>query len=62
MANCENCLFYDKDNDELRRSGEDVVIIGEEEPDNHFCFAYTPIPAGVFNGAKDCPQYIPRSD
>ena len=60
MADCRNCAFYNAEVDEEHRAGEDVVIIGEEIPDNHFCFAYTPIPDGVYNGAKDCDQYTER--
>lgn len=59
MANCKRCAFYTKDGDELQRAHDDILVIGEEN-DHHFCFAYTPIPDGVFEGDKDCPHYTPR--
>ena len=60
MADCKNCLLYNADVDEMKRSGLDVLVVGKEEPDEHFCFAYSPIPEGVFDGGKDCEQYLQR--
>ena len=62
MTNCNDCHFYDVQADNDMRSGEDVAIIGKEPPDNHYCFAFAPIPAGVFEGQKECPKYIKRED
>ena len=62
MTNCKKCLFYNVDEDEMRRSGQDVIVDGKEPPDDHFCFAFTPIPDGYFSGARDCPKYLPRED
>lgn len=61
MANCKRCVFYTKDGDELRRAHDDIMVLGKEN-DHHFCFAYVPIPDGVFEGDKSCPNYTPRDD
>lgn len=61
MANCKNCAFYSKDGDELQRAHDDVLKVGTDN-DNHFCFAYVPIPQGVFEGNVECPQYTPKDE
>lgn len=58
MANCKGCVFYSREGDELRRAHDDVMVVGESN-DNHFCFAFTPIPDGVFDTDKECPNYTP---
>lgn len=60
MTDCKKCLFYDAQTDENYRSGQDVAIVGEEVPDDHFCLAFTPIPNGYFEGVKDCPKFLER--
>lgn len=62
MAHCDRCLFYSKADDELMRSHDDVIIVGQEQKDRHYCFAFEPIPDGVFNGEKDCPNYTPSKE
>lgn len=57
MANCKKCAFYSKDGDELRRAHDDVMVVGKDN-DNHYCFAFEPIPQGVFDGDKDCPNFV----
>ena len=58
MADCRKCFFYSKEFDEAKQEINDVVIIGENTEDQHFCDAYSPIPDGVFNGPKDCPKFL----
>ena len=60
MTDCRKCAFYDPEMDEQRRSGEDIVIVGQETPDNHFCYSYTPMPEGYFEGKRDCPLFYER--
>ena len=60
MTDCSKCLFYNPENDEEHRSGQDVVIVGQEEPDNHYCFAFEPIPKKYFEGKAQCPKFIER--
>lgn len=62
MSDCRKCVFYNADDDEMQRDGQDIAIVGGDPPDNHFCFAFTPIPNGYFEGAKDCPKYLQRKD
>lgn len=60
MANCKNCVFYSQSGDELQRAHDDVLKVGREENDRHFCFAYVPIPDGVYESGKECPTYTPN--
>ena len=60
MTDCKKCLFYSSEDDEQIRSGQDVVIVGQDPPDDHFCYAYTPIPNGYFAGREDCPKFLPK--
>lgn len=45
MKQCQKCIFYDKEYDELFQSGDDIVIIGEEDKEKHYC--------RLFDGAID---------
>ena len=58
MTDCRKCLFYDPAYDEMRRGGLDIAKVGEETPDDHFCFTFEPIPEGYFDGRKDCPKFL----
>ena len=60
MANCKDCFFYSEEQDTFRREYNDTVVVGEDIDNQHFCDAFSPIPKGVFNGSKDCPNYLPK--
>lgn len=62
MANCKKCVFYDAENDELKRRHDDILIIGAGDNDRHFCFAFQPIPDGVFETDKECDSFISDND
>lgn len=58
MKQCEDCLFYDAQYDKMRRRGDDVVRVGQERKDRHFCQAYkNGIPENVFNDMEVCKRY-----
>jgi hypothetical protein len=40
MANCKKCPFYDSEYDELRQSGNDTIIEGQEHKEHHFCIMH----------------------
>ena len=58
MHDCRKCLFYNAQFDEMRRERDDVVVIGQGEPDRHYCDLFTPIPPGVFEGEVDCESFV----
>ena len=58
MADCKKCVFYSEENDELRRSHNDVLILGESNEDVHFCFAFDQIPEKTFETEKACPSFV----
>lgn len=60
MTNCKECLWYDPGQDEMKRSGEDVAFVGKEPPDNHYCLPYNPIDPDVWDGKKNCDQFVRR--
>lgn len=37
MKQCKQCIFYDKEYDILRQSGDDIIIEGQDEVEKHFC-------------------------
>ena len=55
-------MWYDREQDEMKRSGNDVVFVGEEPPDNHYCMPYNPIERNVWDGKKNCDQFVKRTD
>lgn len=59
MENCKKCPFYDSEYDELLQSGEDVLVIGQEGVEKHYCRMYDhPIDPDITNGKKICKFYI----
>lgn len=48
-------MFYDKDYDELRQSGDDIVKKGESEKEKHYCRMYNDaINEKITEGKKPC--------
>ena len=60
VSDCKGCFFYDEEQDEFRQKYNDVIVIGEDLDEQHFCGAFEPIPAGVFEGERSCPKYLPK--
>jgi hypothetical protein len=58
LEQCNKCAFYDKDYDELRRSGDDVVI--PNTPDvKHYCRMYEKfIDNDIVTDKKECQYFI----
>lgn len=62
--NCKSCLFYDREEDKLRRSLADVIIIDDPNPDKHYCDmvwdeenSYV-IPKEVWENKTKCEHYM----
>lgn len=60
--NCKNCLFYDKEDDDMRRSWQDRIIENDTNPDKHFCDEWSKqgyvIPRDIWEGKKKCPYFF----
>ena len=55
MEYCKKCIFYDKEYDEMRQSGDDVVIVGKDQKEKHYCRMYdTAIPEKIVDGKAEC--------
>jgi hypothetical protein len=58
LEQCNKCVFYDKDHDELRRSGDDIKI-PNTPAEKHYCRMYESfIPNDVVTDKKKCEFYI----
>lgn len=62
MADCRNCFFYSEEQDRFRQEYNDVLVNGVDTNEQHFCDMFAPISAGVFDGEKDCPKYLPVNE
>ena len=62
MEQCKKCLCYDKEYDDMRMTGNDVLH--EDERDHaHFCPIYTDgIPERIANGQTKCESFWDRFD
>lgn len=40
MKQCRECIFYDAEYDELRQSGDDIIIDGQQSQEKHYCRLY----------------------
>lgn len=61
METCKNCIFYNKKLDDLRRQGDDKILIGVAYADKHFCLAYEDgIPEDIANDVEKCRKYEKR--
>lgn len=58
MVNCDNCLYYDKEYDEMVRSGQDIIFAERKPKDIHFCPLYPKgIEESIFENKKRCPKF-----
>ena len=56
---CETCLWYDKGTDEIYREGNDEDIIGDPNPNKHYCEEWNDniIPKEIWHDKVKCPHY-----
>lgn len=64
MKQCELCEFYDKEYDELLQSGDDVIIVGQEDKENHYCPMYdmAVVADDIINDKAKCKYFVLRLD
>lgn len=61
VKNCKNCLFYDKEYDQLLQSGDDLIIIGQETKKKHDCRMYEgSIDDQILSGETECEHYVAK--
>lgn len=61
MALCDNCMLYNKQEDEFRQQYDDVVEIDGDKRQKHYCSMYDDnIPNKIFYENGDCPFHIPK--
>ena len=59
MKQCESCIFYDPQYDELREMWDDV----SSDTEKHFCHLHDGhIPADIVRDEKQCDIRIPRKE
>lgn len=57
--NCKDCMFYDKDRDDLYREYDDEMPLDGSIPDNHFCVRFqSGIAKEVWEHKAKCPYYV----
>ena len=57
--NCKNCMFYDKDRDDLYRAYDDEMELDGSFPDNHFCIHFeNGIAKDIWEHRSECPHYL----
>lgn len=64
MKQCKNCIFYDEEYDRLRQSGDDIIIVGEEFKEKHYCSNADDeiIDDKIVNNEKKCKHFIDKKD
>lgn len=61
MKQCEQCIFYDAEYDELRQSGDDIKIDGQESKEKHYCRLYDhAIDEGIVTDKVKCERRISK--
>lgn len=59
MDYCKTCQFYDPEYDELRQSGDDILVTGQEDVEKHYCRMYAQrIDPDIISGKKRCEFHI----
>ena len=57
--NCKNCLFYDREYDEIEQENDDIELLVDPNPNPHFCRAWKQgIPKDIWEHRTKCPHYI----
>ena len=63
FKNCKDCMFYNKERDELYRSDDDELNLDGSLPDNHFCIRFRDgITKNVWRGITKCSHYVKDTD
>ena len=66
MEQCKNCIFFDKEYDELRQEYNDVVYAQQEIKEKHFCRLYWDITQGgvipqeVWENKVKCKYFVSK--
>lgn len=61
MKQCENCQIYKKWYDDMHRSGDDCLVVGEESQDKHYCLMYSVengIPQSILDDSEKCEHQL----
>lgn len=58
MKQCNKCIFYNKEFDEKRQSLNDIIWVGKEESDEHYCGIFQPVSKEYVNDDAKCPAFI----
>lgn len=68
MKQCESCIFYDKEYDELLQSGDDVIVEGEDPyQEKHYCRGFNDgrdgglIDSEIVEDKVECKERIPKN-
>ena len=63
MKQCEQCIFYDAKYDELLQSGDDIIIVGQEDTENHYCRQFDgAIDNDIIIDEKKCAYRLTEND
>ena len=61
VRQCSNCEFYNKQEDQFRQQFVDILRIGEDEPQQHFCPMYdSHIPTEIYYDGGKCKYYTKK--
>lgn len=62
MINCKNCKYYSKEFDEFRQQFDDVIVVGQENREKHYCIFYNDhIPSEIWGNKENCPYFEQKS-
>lgn len=57
---CNKCLFYDKQYDNFRQEYDDIIVLGNNQPEAHYCPMYLDnIPNAIFYDGAKCEFFEP---
>lgn len=63
MKQCEQCIFYDAEYDELLQSGDDMIVVGQEDKEKHYCRQFDgAIDNGIITNKKKCAYRLTKND
>ena len=60
MEQCQKCLFYSKEYNEARQSWNDIIFVGQEEKEEHYCGTFQPIPREYVADETKCPAFVKK--
>lgn len=59
LEQCKSCIFFNKEYNELRQSGDDIIVIGKEEKTNYYC-GDDIIPQNIVYDKEKCNKRIAK--